>query len=144
MYDAAGDDEHEENVSSTTGATATGGNSRSFKNTGIKRFTPNRVTLTPNDNRLAYLASSSAQAEANSSNSSLVAEDDRLPLFAFEESLSSLGAVGGQELPEKTKKVNEQQQNVAVPKNVQRNIISRYFLLFYGSLVINSKFAVMH
>ena len=85
---------------------------------------PNRVTLTPNDNRLAYLASSSAQAE--SSNSSLVeAEDDRLPLFSFEESLSSLGAVGGQELPEKTKKVNEQQQNVAVPKNVQRNIISR-------------------
>ena len=125
MYDAAGDDE--ENVSSTTAAQqAQGGNSsRGFKNTGIKRFTPNRVTLTPNDNRLAYLASSSAQAEANSSNSSLIAEDERLPLFSFEESLSSLGAVGGQELPEKTKKVNEQQQNVAVPKNIQRNIISR-------------------
>jgi len=64
-----------------------------------------------------------------SSNSSLVAEDDRLlpTLFSFEESLSSLGAVGGSgsgEQTEKNKKVNES-QNVAVPKNVQRNIISR-------------------
>ena len=49
-------------------------------------------------------------------------------LPSFEESLSSLGAVGGSsgangDQTEKNKKVNE--QNVAVPKNVQRNIISR-------------------
>ena len=78
---------------------------------------------------MAYLAASSttAQADQNSSNSSLIgAEEDRLALFGFDETLAALGAVGGsQELPEKTKKVNEQQQNVAVPKNVQRNIISR-------------------
>ena len=60
----------------------------------------------------------------------MVAEDERLlpTLFSFEESLSSLGAVGGSsgangDQTEKNKKVNE--QNVAVPKNVQRNIISR-------------------
>ena len=49
MYDAAGDDEAE-NVSSTTTQPQTaqdrGGNSsRGFKNTGIKRFTPNRSSL---------------------------------------------------------------------------------------------------
>ena len=112
MYSAADVEDEDNGVTSTT-----------FKNSGIKRFTPN-------DNRLAYLASSSAMhpnAENNSSNSSLVAEDDRLlpTLFSFEESLSSLGAVGGSgEQTEKNKKVNES-QNVAVPKNVQRNIISR-------------------
>ena len=118
MYSAAADVEDEDN----NGVTST-----SFKS-GIKRFTPN-------DNRLAYLASSSSamhpNADNNSSNSSsLVAEDERLlpTLFSFEESLSSLGAVGGSsgangDQTEKNKKVNE--QNVAVPKNVQRNIISR-------------------
>merc|ERR1711860_144789 len=84
MYSAAADVEDE----GDNGVTST-----SFKS-GIKRFTPN-------DNRLAYLASSSAMhpnADNNSSNSSsLVAEDERLlpTLFSFEESLSSLGAVGG-------------------------------------------------
>ena len=85
--------------------------------------------------------------QANSSGgSSLIAsqDEDRMTLFpyeAHEASLASLGAVGGTsshlglDPPDGTavvlvnglKKVNEEskQQNVAVPKNIQRNIISR-------------------
>jgi len=135
------DDNDENNVSSTS----------LFKN-GISIKTFNAAVLAPstnsatNDNRLALLAASSA-AEVNSSGeSSLVQEEDQhqhqLPLFAYEassgiqDSLASLGAVGGTNSIEPVetiikKQVNNEdtkQQNVvtvAVPKNIQRNIISR-------------------
>lgn len=78
--------------------------------------------------RLALLAASLNNDVNSSGGSSLVMnDDDPLRLFSYEESLASLGAVGGQlSVPDDpSKKVNEEKQNVAVPKNVQRNIISR-------------------
>ncbi len=111
---------------------------------------PTSASTSTNDNRLAYLAAASTQmsglaaseAAVNSSGaSSLIAsqdEDGHIPLFTFgesdlQDSLTSLGAVGGLRLDQvasstasgSKKVVNEDKNVVAVPKNIQRNIISR-------------------
>jgi hypothetical protein len=147
MYDggheeADDEDADENNVSSSS----------FFKLSTNKRFNPVATATShtsSNDNRLAFLASSNMEQLLSSGGSSLVAgqelDDGRLPLFTYEvasnfgfsDSLALLGAVGGAATSEaaaseaattNNKKQNEEvakQQNVAVPKNIQRNLISR-------------------
>ena len=127
MYDGVQDepDEDENDVSSST----------FFKTAGNKKFNP-----------VEHIAS---EIVNSSGGSSLFQGDDDLPMFPYEnasnqglDSLASLGAVGGGvPMENANKKVNEEaggagtsvsgvggqkpQNVVAVPKNIQRNIISR-------------------
>ena len=115
MYDGAPDepDEDENDVSSSS----------FFKTAGNKKFNP-----------VEHITS---EIVHSSGGSSLFQGEDEMPMFSFDnssnpglDSLASLGAVGGLTSENSAnKKVNEEGQKpqnvVAVPKNIQRNIISR-------------------
>ena len=116
MYDGAPDepDEDENDVSSSS----------FFKTAGNKKFNP-----------VEHITS---EIVHSSGGSSLFQGEDEMPMFSFDnssnpglDSLASLGAVGGLTSENSAnKKVNEEggqkpQNVVAVPKNIQRNIISR-------------------
>lgn len=70
------------------------------------------------------LVTASVAGAANSSGaSSIIASQDDDRLYLMDDGLASLGAVGL--AVEAGKKINEDKNVVAVPKNIQRNIISR-------------------